>query len=322
MRFLIPSLASASLCIASAAICADLPAPDRVTPQLYATGFAFAEGPALDDAGNLFVVNYRVEGTIGKIAVDGTASVFCDLVELAPAKGEKEPRANGLKIDGEGRLLVADSGAGRLLRISADGKKAEVLAERFKEIRFNSINDLALDSLGNIFFTDPGGSSLEMPVGAVYRYDVGTGSVTLVDKGLAFPNGIAISPDKQYLVVGESAKKRLLIYKRQRDGSFKDRKVLIDFAALPKTAHKIGSPTPDGMIFDREGRLYVAMWKAGVINVVELPSGKLLAQYDAGGTEATNCHFHKGWLYVTIAAKEAVYRLNLGVEGHRYNRAP
>ena len=321
MRVLVLALVSASVLIASEGVRAELPARDKVKPQLYATGFAFAEGPALDDAGNLYVVNYRVEGTIGKIAADGTASVFCDLVELAPAKGDKEPRANGLKIDGEDRLVVADSGAGRLLRISADGKKAEVLAERFKEIRFNSINDLALDKLGNIYFTDPGGSSAENPIGAVYRYDVGTGSVTQIDKGLAFPNGIAISPDQELLVVGESAKKRLLVYKRQRDGTYKERKVLIDFAAMPKDAHKLGPPTPDGMIFDSEGRLYVAMWKAGVIDVVEVPSGKLLGQYDAGGSKATNCHFHKGWLYVTIAAKEAVYRLNLGIQGHRYNRA-
>ena len=37
----------------------DLPPSHTVKPELYATGFEFAEGPALDDAGNLFVVNYR-----------------------------------------------------------------------------------------------------------------------------------------------------------------------------------------------------------------------------------------------------------------------
>jgi gluconolactonase len=300
------------------ALADDLPKPEAVKPQLYATGFAFAEGPALDDAGNLYVVNYRIEGTIGKIAVDGAASVFCDLVELSPTKGDKQPRANGLKVDREGRLIVADSGAGRLLRVSADGIKAEVLAERFEEVRFNSINDVALDISGNIYFSDPGGSSAEKPIGSVYRYDVGTRKVTRLDAGLAFPNGVAVSPDQKHLCVSESQKQRVLIYDLLKDGTAKNRRVLIDFAALPKESHKLGKPTPDGMIFDRAGRLYVAMWKAAVINVVELPSGKLLAQYDAGGSQATNLHFHNGWLYVTIAAKEAVYRLKLGVQGHRY----
>jgi gluconolactonase len=303
---------------AGAACAAELPNPADVTPERYATGFAFAEGPAFDDAGNLYVVNYRVEGTIGKFAADGTASVFCDLVELAPTKGDKEPRGNGIKIDRECRLIVADSGAGRLLRVSADGTAAEVLAERFNEIRFNSINDVALDTAGNVYFTDPGGSSIETPIGSVYRYDVASRGVTRLDTGLAFPNGIAVSPDQKRLCVAESQRSRVLMYDLSPDGAVKNRRVLIDFAALPKDAHKHGPPTPDGMIFDEDGRLFVAMWKAAVVNVIELPTGKLLAQYDAGGSQATNLHFHDGWLYVTVAAKEAVYRLKLGVDGHRY----
>ena len=31
----------------------------------------------------------------------------------------------------------------------------------------------------------------------------------------------------------------------------------------------------------------------------------------AGGEKSTNCHFHGGYLYTTVAAKEAVFRLNL-----------
>jgi sugar lactone lactonase YvrE len=72
------------------------------------------------------------------------------------------------------------------------------------------------------------------------------------------------------------------------------------------------------LIFDNAGRCYVGMWTGGVINVVEVPSGKLLRQYDAGGGKATNCHFFGPHLYVTIAAKEAVFRLKLDVDGHRY----
>ena len=50
----------------------DLPPSHGVKPELYATGFEFAEGPALDRDGNLYVVNYRNNGTIGRIAPDGT----------------------------------------------------------------------------------------------------------------------------------------------------------------------------------------------------------------------------------------------------------
>lgn len=296
----------------------DLPPSHSVKPELYATGFEFAEGPALDAKGNLHVVNYRVNGTIGRITPDGTARVFCDLMEKSPVDG-KEVQANGLKVDSEGRLIAADSGAGRLLRISADGKKVEVLADRFEGRRFNSINDVALDPEGNIYFSDPGGSSKEKPVGSIYRFNIATGKISQLDKGLAFPNGIGVHPDRKFLCVSESAKFRMLLYDLAPDGKVTNRRVLINFPI--KTVGKIvgGEHPPDGLIFDEKGRLYVAMWTAGVINVVEVPSGKLIRQYDAGGKKATNCHFHNGYLYTTVASKEAVFRLKLGVKGFPYS---
>ena len=84
-------------------------------------------------------------------------------------------------------------------------------------------------------------------------------------------------------------------------------------------ASKIRSFQPDGLIFDAKGRLYVGMWTGGFINVVDVSRGQLVRQYDAGGGKATNCHFHNGYLYTTVAAKEAVFRLKLDVEGFDYN---
>lgn len=297
---------------------ADLPPSHTVEPELYATGFEFAEGPALNPAGDLFVANYRINGTIGRIAHDGTAGVFCDLREAEPLDG-RQSRANGLKIDSEGRLIVADSGAGRLLRISADGSSAEVLGDRCNGRRFESINDVALDGQGNIYFSDPGDSSVKTPDGAVYRYDITTTKVTQLATGeLAVPNGLGVTLDRKHLCVAESQKYRVLIYDLSEKGELANRRVLIDFPTETRGPIIGGATPPDGMIFDAAGRLYVAMYTGGVINVVEVPSGKLIRQYKAGGDQATNCHFHDGYLYVTVAAKEAVFRLKLGVEGCDY----
>lgn len=295
----------------------DLPPSHSVKPELYATGFEFAEGPALDREGNLYVVNYRGNGTIGRIAADGTARVFCDLRVAAPAN-DRKPQANGLKIDRQGRLVASDAGAGRLLRIAADGKSVEVLAESFEGKRFDAINDVALDRTGNIFFTDPGNSNAEKPTGSVYRYDIQSGKVTRLDMGLAYPNGIAVTPDQKRLCVDESARFRVNIYDLAPDGTVGIRRVLIDFPRKTEGEVRGGEFMPDGMVFDARGRLYVAMWGGGAINVVEVPSGKLIRQYDAGGDLATNCHFHGGYLYTTVASKEAVFRLKLGVEGFDY----
>lgn len=293
-----------------------LPPSFSIQPRMYATGFEFAEGPAFDDDGNLYVVNYRGNGNIGRITPQGQASIWCDLRQLAPCEG-RIPQANGLKVDSEGSLIVADAGGGRVLRISRDGKQAEVLAERFEGTRFNSVNDVAL-GLKSIFFSDPGGSSEQKPVGSVYRYDVTSRLVSRVAKDLAFPNGLAVTPDQAHLCVAESRRFRVMIYDLARDGSVTNERVLIQFPEADEGMVRGGPYDPDGMIFDEFGRLYVAMWIGGIVNVVEVPSGKLLRQYEAGGARATNCHFFGESLYVTVAANEAVFRLDLGVRGFNY----
>lgn len=298
----------------------ELPPSHSVKPELYATGFVFAEGPALDAMGNLFVVNYRVEGTIGRITPDGDASIWCDLNELAPVETGKA-QANGLKIDGEGRLIVADAGGGRILRISRHDEKVkvELLADRCEGVRFVSPNDVALDTEGNIYFSDPGGSNAQNPVGSVYRYDIQTKKTTCLLAELAFPNGLGVTPDQKHLCVAESQLYRILILDLDAEtGKVSNERVLIKFPDETSGDIVGGKFPPDGMVFDAQGRLYAAMWVGGVINVVDVPSGKLLRQYDAGGTEATNCHFHGDYLYTTVASKEAVFRLKLGVAGHQY----
>lgn len=297
---------------------ADLPPSHSVEPELVATGFAFPAGPALNAAGDLFVANYRELGTIGRIGVDGTASILCDLREAVPLEN-REPQANGIKLDGEGRLIVADAVGGRLLRVAADGAKVEVLAERSEGERFDSLGDVALDRQGNIYFTDPGTSTAENPTGSVYRYDVRTGRVALLAKGLASPNGIAVTADQQKLCVAESLQYRVLVFDLTRNGTVQNQRVLVDFPDETRGTFVGGKFDPEGMVFDVRNRLYVAMWRGGVINVVDVDAGVLIRQYDAGGAGATNCHFHNGYLYTAIAAKEAVFRLKLGVEGFDYN---
>ena len=295
-----------------------LPPSHSVQAGLYATGFEFAEGPAFDALGNLFVVNYRGNGNIGRISPDGTASVWCVLSELAPLEGRK-PQANGLKVDREGRLIAADAGGGRLLRISADGKRAEVLADRYEGSRFEALNDVGLDRVGNIYFTDPGNSSAENPNGSVYRYDIATARVVRLASDLAYPNGIGVTPDQKRLCVSESARYRLLVFDLTDRGA-ENQRVLIDFPKTNTGEIRGGDYMPDGLVFDEQGRLYVGMWTGGVINVVDVSTGELVRQYDAGGEKATNCHFFGTDLYVTVAAKEAVFRLPLGVRGFDYNR--
>src|SRR5262249_30332772 len=119
-----------------------LPNPDSIAPRLVCTGFAFAEGPAIDRQGNLFVVNYREWGTIGKITPDGTASIFVDLRKHLPKDGGASPSCNGLKIDDDGNIIGAETGTSQVIRIAPDGKKVEVLVREVDGRRLSGLNDV------------------------------------------------------------------------------------------------------------------------------------------------------------------------------------
>src|ERR1035437_10303982 len=123
-------------------------------------GVAFAEGPVFDSNGNLYFTNYLRKGIIGQMAPDGTLRVWFTLDRGA---------RNGLRVDAEDRIVVADQDGGRLLRISADGMRQDTLAESCEGKPINGPNDVIIDKKGTIYFTDPKGSSMRNPVGAIYR---------------------------------------------------------------------------------------------------------------------------------------------------------
>lgn len=298
-----------------------LPDAAKIKPTMYCTGFAFAEGPAIDRDGNLYVVNYRQWGTIGKIAPDGAASILVDLRKELPADGDKLPSCNGLKIDDDGNLIGAETGTSQVIRVSKDGKKVEVLAREVDGVRLNGLNDVALDQAGNIYFSNPGQQN-------VYRINRRAGSIDRLNSEPIGSNGIGVTPDGKHLITADSEGMRLMILDLV-EGKGENQRELISFKpagtpdklaaeAKQKLIEQVG--VPDGFVFDELGRLYVGMWTGEVVHAIEVPSGKLLATYPAGGSQATNVHFYHGDLYVTVAANEAVYKLPLGIRGWRYSK--
>ena len=96
------------------------------------------EGPAWKD-GSLYFTDGQ---HINRMGPDGKTSVF------------RHNASNGLLFDKEGRLVACESGMRRVTRTEKDGS-ITVLADRFERKRFNSPNDLCMDSKGRIYFTDP-----------------------------------------------------------------------------------------------------------------------------------------------------------------------
>ncbi len=153
----------------------------------------------------------------------------------------------------DGRLLVVAARDGRLLSQEPDGSlvtRADLsdLAERG-----HPWNEIVVDGRGNAYlnnqgFDFPGGKFAPGTI-ALLKPD---GSAQLVADGIAFPNGMAITPDNSTLIVAESYGQKLTAFQIAADGSLSQPRVWAD----------LGDGVPDGICLDAEG----AIWYADVPN--------------------------------------------------------
>ncbi len=218
--------------------------------------------------------------------------------------------SNGLLIDPQHRIVICESSRRRVTRLEKDGA-VTVLAERYDGHRFNTPNDLTIDSRGRIYFSDPRygpRDDMEMRdaqgrlVEGVYRID-GPGVVTrVITHEVERPNGVLVSADDEFLYVADNnnnqvgGARKLWRFSLKADGTIRprSRKLIFDWG---------NARGPDGFKLDRRGRLYVAAGlnrpnppyetadprKAGLY--VLSPRGRLLDFVPIPNDEVTNCAF-------------------------------
>jgi gluconolactonase len=254
------------------------------------------EGPAWKD-GSLYFTDGR---HINRMDENGRTTIFRDEAHAHAA--------NGLMFDREGRLVACESGARRVTRTERNGA-ITVLADRYHGQRFNTPNDLTMDSKGRIYFTDPRygpRTGMEMRdaegrlVEGIYRINAPGEVIRLEAPGVERPNGILVSPRDEFLYVCDNnnnthgGARRLLRFRLRADGTLQpgSRTVVFDWK---------NGRGPDGMKMDRAGRLYVAAgvnkrnefetdeFKAGCY--ILSPRGRLIDFVPTAPDEACNCAF-------------------------------
>jgi gluconolactonase len=287
---------------------AGLPPAASVTPSKVAEVPGYTEGVVVGADGAVYFSDVY-NGTIYRVRGDAAPEVWA-----------KTGAPNGHKILADGTHLVCDGSQRAVLRLDAEGRTLGKASSECDGKPLRSPNDLTLDRAGGFYFTDPGGSNLQNPVGTVHYVDAG-GKTHLVAEGLAFPNGIALRPDGRTLLVGESQHNRILSYEVVAPGRLGRRRV---FAALPTKEGEQIANEPDGICLDRAGNLYVAHYGMRQVQVLS-PAGRLLRRYAAGNLTTSNVAFggpRMDQLYVTGALGEeegtrgGLFRLDLkGVRG-------
>jgi len=232
-------------------------------PDLLLSGLAFGESPRWHD-GRLWVADWGAQEilTIDRAGGRETA-LHLPFGSFQPISFDWLPN---------GSLVVVSSREARLLRREPDD--ALVHYADLSSIA-SGWNEIVVDGRGNTYVN---GAGFDLMAGASFAPGlialVTRDGVRQVAHGIAFPNGMAVTPDNATLIIAESYGKKLTAFDIAADGSLSNRRTWAD----------LGDGVPDGICLDADG----AVWYADVPNkrcVRVREGGEVLqsVQLDRGG---------------------------------------
>jgi gluconolactonase len=292
----------------------DTIAPSGAVLEILSEGHEWTEGPEWVPALNAVLFSDIPNNAIYSWTEDDGPSVW---LQPAGYTGETprggESGSNGLLLDHEGRLLMAQHGDRRIARLNAPltapAPEFETLVGDYQGSRFNSPNDLILRSDGVLYFTDPwygleqglDDPAKDLPFQGVYRLDP-DGTLTLLIDDLTGPNGVALSPDEQTLYVSSTDSETqpfVRAYDVAPDGSLSNERVFFESWA-------------DGMAVDTDGNVYLAGPENGVY--VVSPEGRHLGTFRTS-ERTSNCTFGDDGSTLYITADMYLLRIRLNATG-------
>ena len=218
---------------------------------------------AFSQDAKVYATHSKKEGRVEIFNLDspGQRKRFIDLSEwMSPSNG-KTPVVSDIKVDGQKRLILAEKGTGKLLRISPNARKLEVLADSYDGYQFASIEEVEIGLFGEYYL-----SSSES--GVIYRVDPELGRVGILNEKKVNPGAICIRPKYNQLIVAEPDFYRIIVFDLAEGVSPVRYRTLIDF--YPENVK------PEDVAFDEQGYLYVSLgdrrqiWVFDLINAREV----------------------------------------------------
>jgi len=223
--------------------------------KVVAEGFTYLEGPRWHN-GMLWFVDFYTYG-VYRVNLDGTVEKVVDVPQ----------QPSGLGWLPDGRLLVVSMKDRKILRQEPDGRLV-VHADIWAHCGGHA-NDMVVAPNGNAYV---GNFGFDLMGGAGHK-DTGLvlvrpdGTSQIVAEGLAFPNGMVVTPDQKKLIVNELFGNRISQFDIRTDGTLGPRRDFASFGALgdePDVGKRLerSKIIPDGLALDAEG----AVWFADTIN--------------------------------------------------------
>jgi gluconolactonase len=264
-------------------------------PQMINDQFSFTEGPACDQAGNIYFTD-QPDNKIWEYSISHHLSVFMDTCG----------RSNGMYFDRKGNLITCADEHDQLWAITPN-KKIKVLVSNFRGHRLNGPNDVWVNKNNGIYFTDPyyqrnywKRTHPDIQGQNVYYLPPNAAVPVIVINDLEKPNGIIGTPDGKYLFVADIGAGKTYRYKIAADGSLQDKQLFVNQGS-------------DGMTIDNKGDIYL--------------TGKGVTIFDSLGQKIEYIPIPQPWTgnicfggkhlcILFITASKAIYIVPMKVHGY------
>jgi len=226
----------------------------------------------------------------------------------------------GLVFDSEAGSYIADSAHQAILSQGLAAPRAEKfeVIKDFEGVPLLGPNSLIIDKDANtLFFTDSGAfghTSVSNPKGSVFTVDLEANSIKPLIYGLlAYPCGLALSPNESALYVAEMCKNRILRLIQYPSGIF-------HCSTFYQFSGRFG---PTALAMHQKGCLFVARYdfpecsKDGVITVIRERGdieGEIVIP---NAPEITGLYFSKtnpDLLYVTEKTNNCLYKVLVNIK--------
>ncbi|MDB5031256.1 SMP-30/gluconolactonase/LRE family protein [Mucilaginibacter sp.] len=255
--------------------------------ELVGEGYGFAEGTAVNAAGEVFYQDIPNSKTY-KVDVNG---------KLTTLKLDAK-KASGTAFGPDGKRYTVAGGTKQILSYDADSKETVIASDI-------AGNDLTVANNGNVYVTVPDGTDKPSKIYLIKP----NGEKTVVDEGIKYANGLTLSPDQTELYVTESSTHWVYAFQVNADGTL-SAKQHFGWLHVPDTAENAWS---DGAKCDVNNRIYVAT-RLGIQILDEI--GRVISIMPTpNGSPSNLCFGGPNFDILYVSVKDKVYRRKVGVKG-------
>ncbi len=229
-------------------------------PELAVAGLKFPEGPRWREG--KWWLSDQLGDRILRVGEDGATEVVCEVGS-----------PSGLGFAPDGALLAARMKDPSVVRF--DGSTAVEFVDLRGMARY--LNDMFVDPQGRMY-VDAYDDHFDQSSHRLLMISLGAEPV-VVATALAYPNGVAITPDGTTLLVSETFGGTIAAFAVESDGMLGERRV---WAQLPANTN------PDGLCLDEAGDVWVASYLSGEF-LHARDGGEVLQRMSFPGRWAMSC---------------------------------